>query len=149
MIETQNPEKILVSACLLGVKCRYDGSDSLNTELISDVLYRLIPVCPEQMGGLSTPREPCEITAGSGEDVLDGKERVVGIKTGTDFTRNFLSGAQQTLQLVRLFGCRKAFFKSLSPSCGMGRIRRGEELVTGNGVTTALLRRNEIEVIVY
>lgn len=145
--EPQN--NILVSACLLGIRCRYDGSDSLNTEIIDSGPYiqnRLIPVCPEQLGGLSTPREPCEIESGSGENVLDGKSKVVGCKSGTDYTKNFLLGAEQTLILAQLMGCRSAVFKNLSPSCGKGLIKKKGEILSGNGVTTALLEHHEIVV---
>ena len=141
-------EQILVSACLLGLKCRYDGEDALNSELICKDREDFIPVCPEQLGGLSTPREPCEIAGGSGEDVLAGRGKVIGRISGTDFTAQFLRGAEQTLILAKIFGCRKAIFKSLSPSCGKGEIRVKGEIVSGSGVTSALLESRGIEVTV-
>lgn len=146
-IPSQN--NVLISACLLGIKCRYDGADSLNTELLeidSDVENRFIPVCPEQLGGLSTPREPCEIESGSGADVLDGKAKVKGRETSSNFTENFIRGAEQTLKLAQLMGCKTAIFKCHSPSCGKGEIKRNGKVVQGNGVTTELLERNNVAV---
>lgn len=146
----QPPKPLIVSACLLGINCRFDGGNSLDSSLLEALShfgeYILIPLCPEQLGGLPTPREPCEINSGSGEDVLSGEARVIGKETGRNFTANFTRGASETLKIARLFGCEKALFKSDSPSCGSGKIYRGGNLVEGNGVTTALLTKNGITV---
>ncbi len=138
--------KILVSACLLGINCRYDGDNALNDTLVRNGKVDYIPVCPEQLGGLSTPREPCEIIGGGGAGALEGRAKVLGRETGTDFTRNYLRGAEETLKIARTFGCCRAIFKAHSPSCGKGYIRRGGKLVEGDGVTSALLLKNGIEI---
>lgn len=110
---------ILISACLLGVSCRYDGrSVPLPDTVISELKcrYRLIPVCPEIMGGLPTPRSPAEI--------LRGQEKVIR-KDGVDVTEPYRRGAEETLRLAHLFDCKLAVLKERSPSCGKGRIHDG------------------------
>jgi uncharacterized protein YbbK (DUF523 family) len=130
----------LCSACLLGVKCRYNGKSALNRKVVALLKAEvLIPVCPEQIGGLPTPREPAEIRG----------KRVI-TKSGKDVTENFLQGAQQVLKLAKLFGVKEAVLKQGSPSCGCGRIYNGTfsgKTVKGDGVTTALLKKNGIKVI--
>lgn len=142
-------KKILCSACLLGVKCRYDGQGKPNEKVIGLLSKEiLIPVCPEQLGGLSTPRTPAEIT-GQGGLVLDGKTKVM-TKTGGDVTENFVRGAEEALRIAKVFGARKAILKQKSPSCGCGKIYDGtfsDKLVAGDGVAAALLKRNGIKVI--
>jgi uncharacterized protein YbbK (DUF523 family) len=105
----------------------------------------LAPVCPEQLGGLPTPRPPAQIIGGSGEDVLGGTARVLA-PDGRDLTAAFLRGARETLLLCRCLGITEAILKGDSPSCGVGRIYRGTERVPGNGVTAALLIREGITV---
>lgn len=130
----------LCSACLLGVRCRYDGASKPNDEVIQLVRKEtLIPVCPEQLGGLPTPREPAEQRG----------ERVV-TKSGRDVTESFVRGAEQVLQLTRLFGIKEAILKQRSSSCGCGQIYDGTfsgNVIKGDGVTTSLLRKNGIRVI--
>ena len=132
-------ESILVSACLLGVRCRYDGGSKPQEPLLRLMeKYTLIPVCPEQLGGLSTPRLPSERIA----------DRVV-MNDGTDVTEAYRRGAEEVLRLARLFGCRLAVLKERSPSCGSGTIYDGSfsgRLTGGDGVTAALLRENGIAV---
>ncbi len=112
-------EHVLVSACLLGLATRYDGATKKNPKLFSLLdRYHVIPFCPEQLGGLPTPRIPAELVGGDGLAVLAGRARVVN-RAGKDVTEAFLRGAQEALKLVRLFGVRKAFLKSRSPSCGL------------------------------
>lgn len=133
--------KILVSACLLGVACRYDGaSKGLPDSVLRELMARhvLVPVCPEQLGGLPTPRAPSE-RRGS---------RVV-MRTGADVTAAFTRGAQQTLVLAQRFGCTAALLKQRSPSCGYGEIYDGTftgACVPGDGVTAALLSAHGIRV---
>ena len=135
-------EPILISACLLGAKCRYDGkSKPLSDEKIEELdrRYTLIPVCPEQLGGLPTPRLPCEIQGG----------RVIR-KDGVDVSESYLRGAEETLRLLRLFGIKKALLKAKSPSCGAGKIYNGSfsgTLTDGDGITAALLKANGVEVL--
>ncbi|MBM3316849.1 MAG: DUF523 domain-containing protein [Candidatus Eisenbacteria bacterium] len=136
-----------ISACLLGVSCRYDGR-SLSPEqcLSATGSSRWVPICPEQLGGLPTPRPAAEIRGGAGRDVLAGRARVIDVR-GRDVTEDFLRGAHEALRLCRRLGIRAALLKSRSPSCGVGWIRRGDELVPGDGVTAALLREHGIEVL--
>ncbi len=144
----------LVSACLLGVACRFDGQSCPAPEL-TDLATRgeVVAICPEVAGGLPTPRLPAEIEGASagldGYAVLDRRTRVVR-NDGLDVTAEFMQGAEAALALARQLGVRRAILKSDSPSCGAGRIHEGKfsgKLVPGDGVTTVLLRRNGIEVI--
>lgn len=130
----------LCSACLLGIKCRYDGK-SKEDEKVINLSKRevLIPVCPEQLGGLATPRESREIRG----------ERVI-TKSGKDETENHKRGAEETLKIAKLFGIKEAIFKQRSPSCGCGQVYDGTfsgKIIKGDGVTTALLKKNGIKVI--
>lgn len=139
----------LVSACLLGVKCSWNGGDNKNIKVL-EILKReiLIPVCPEQLGGLRTPRPPQEIRCGSGGDVLEGKRKVLN-KKGEDVTREFIKGAEETLRIAELFNIKEFVGKSGSPSCGCGKIYDGSftgKIVKGDGVTSALLKRSGIRV---
>lgn len=133
-------EKVLVSACLLGIKVRFDGKSKANEELIEKLNnYEFIPVCPEVWGGLPTPRVPSEII----------NDKVIN-KDGIDVTDNYMRGAIETLELARKFNIKKAILKSKSPSCGKGKIYDGSfngTLVDGNGITTRLLIENGIEVL--
>ena len=133
--------KLLVSACLLGICCRYDGRGNPDDAVLS-LLNRdditLIPVCPEQLGGLSTPRIPSERRG----------ERVVN-RSGEDVTSQFIRGAEEALRIAKLYGCQVAVLKERSPSCGCGRIYDGTfsgKLADGDGVTAELLRREGIKV---
>ena len=141
----------LISACLLGIKCAWDGKDNYKSDKAIELLNSetLIPVCPEQLGGLKTPRAPQEIQGGTGEDVLDKKCKVLN-RNGEDVTQQFITGAEETLKIARQFHIEEFIGKSKSPSCGCGQIYDGtfsRRLVKGDGVTTALLKRNGIRVI--
>jgi uncharacterized protein YbbK (DUF523 family) len=145
---------ILVSACLLGVDCRFDGRSCPEPKLY-DLAARglVIPFCPEVAGGLPTPRGSAEIeAAGAGLDggsVLEGRTRVVR-GDGTDLTPQFVAGAQAALARVQDLGIRQAILKSNSPSCGAGYIHEGRfagTLVPGDGVTAALLKSAGIQVM--
>jgi len=140
----------LVSACLLGVKCRYDGTSAREPKLLKLAKKeRLVPICPEQLGGLPTPREPAWIVEGDGSDVLKGVAKVIS-RSGGDVTENFRRGAEEALRMAKLFGAREAILKARSPSCGCGKIREPfsfDKLKEGDGVTAALLKKNGIRVI--
>lgn len=130
---------ILVSACLVGVNCRYDGTGKLDPELL-DLFVRgeAIPVCPEVMGGLSTPRTPAERV---GDKVID--------YNGKDVTKEFALGAEKTLEMALENKVKLAIMKSKSPSCGLGIIYDGTHTRTvtvGNGMAVDLLLANGIEV---
>lgn len=138
---------ILVSACLVGVDCTWDGSNRLVPKIkeMADK-KQAIAVCPEMLGGRTVPRTPSEIRGGSGEDVLDGRAKVFDEK-GKDVTDAFLRGAYAALELAKKYNIKKAVLKSKSPSCGVGEIYDGTfsgRLIEGNGVTAALLKREKI-----
>lgn len=151
-IKTSMEEKIviLVSACLAGLKVRYNGTDCVNDriqQLIAD--KKAITVCPEVLGGLSTPRDPAEIIGGNGDDVLDGKAIVQNI-AGKDVTDEFIKGAYVTLKKAQEVGATTVILKESSPSCGSNKIYNGKfngQKMVGMGVTAALLRRNNITVL--
>lgn len=133
-------EKILVSACLLGIECRYDGKSKPNKKVLKLAKKKiLIPVCPEILGGLPTPREPAE---------KRGKKVIT--KSGKDVTKQFEKGAREVLKIAKILGIKKAILKQKSPSCGCGKIYDGSfsgRIIEGDGVTTALLKKNKIKVI--
>jgi uncharacterized protein YbbK (DUF523 family) len=138
---------LIVSACLLGIDCRYDASSCLNP-LLREKARRegYIPVCPEQLGGLPTPRPSVFIQGGNGFDVLDGKCRVCD-QGGNDLTEQLIRGAFETFKIARLLGTRKAILKEKSPSCGVQFTTSDQELIQGPGVTAALFLRERIEII--
>lgn len=141
-------EPVLVSACLLGTRCRYDGRENEDHALRRELEARgleAIPFCPEEHGGLGTPRPPAWIERESAAGVLDGNERVL-TDAGADVTEQFVRGATGALEVCALHGIRRAFLKERSPSCGTCRTHAGGKLVVGPGVTTELLRRNGIVV---
>lgn len=131
---------ILVSACLAGFPCRYDGKAKHCPQVMELVRAgKAIPVCPEQLGGLGTPRPPCEI---SGDRVVDA--------SGGDWTDNYRRGAEAVFALARAYGATQAVLQKRSPSCGSGWIYDGtfsKMLVPGEGITARLLRENGIQVI--
>ncbi len=138
---------IIVSACLIGCNCRYDGGTCLDEPLRARWdRGELFAVCPEQLGGLPTPRPRAEIESGSGEDVLDGRARVLRLD-GEDVTEAFITGARRTLEIVRALGAHEAILKQRSPACGCGRITRADRTVKANGVTAALLVREGLCVV--
>ena len=135
---------ILVSACLVGLNCKYNGNNNYNkyvAELVKN--GKAIPLCAEQLGGLNTPRIPSEIKCVNGE-------RKVFDKNGKDVTAEFQIGAKEVLDFVKRMNIKKAILKGKSPSCGIGEIYDGyfnNKLVHGNGVLAQLLIDNGIEVI--
>lgn len=135
-------KRALISACLLGVDCKYDGgNNSLPDEKLARLKteYELIPVCPEAYGGLTTPRTPSER--------LDGG---VVSNTGRNVTAEFQRGAEAALRLAQLFDIKTAILKENSPSCGCGTVYDGTfsgTLVPGDGVTAELLKAYGITVI--
>jgi uncharacterized protein YbbK (DUF523 family) len=131
---------ILVSACLLGVPCRYDGTGKLEESLeILMQKHHLVPICPEVFGGLPTPRDPAERI-----------EDKILTKSGEDVTKYYEIGACEILKLAKMFNCKYAVLKERSPSCGYGKIYDGTfsgNLVKGNGVLAELLLENGITLI--
>ena len=131
---------IIVSACLAGVKCRYDGKDNANHKVIKMVKKGIaIPICPEQLGGLQTPRIPAEIC----EDIVLNKK-------GENVTSQFKKGAKETLHIAELANCHKAILKQNSPSCGYGKIYDGSHtgrIIDGMGLTAKLLSQKGIVIL--
>ena len=142
---------ILVSACLLGINCKYDGSNNLNLSVLEYLRDRggFVVCCPELLGGLSIPRGPFEIRGGTGREVIEGKAEVRSVE-GMDVTSEFLKGAKRTLEIAEQNNIKLAVLKVRSPSCGIDRIYDGTfsgTLIKGDGVTAALLREYGIELV--
>jgi uncharacterized protein YbbK (DUF523 family) len=140
----------LVSACLLGICTRYDGGCCPVPRLIQLAARGLaVPICPEMAGGLPVPRPPAEIVGGDGQAVLDRQARVLTVD-GEDVTEAFLFGARQALETANRLGIGQVALKDDSPSCGCRRIYDGTfsgRMMSGQGVTAALLQRNGITVL--
>lgn len=140
----------IASACLVGKKCRYDGEsreDAQIKKMYEDGL--VLPVCPECFAELPVPRCPSEIVGGDGANVLEGRA-CVKAQDGSDRTHEFILGAQKTLEIAQRNGTKCAYLKSKSPSCGHGCIYDGTfsgTLRPGDGVTSALLKKHDIQVI--
>lgn len=130
----------LCSACLLGINCRYNGETKSNQKVIELAKNEiLIPICSEQLGGLTTPREAAE-----------QKGNRVFTKTGKDITVYFENGASEVLKIAKLLNIKEAILKQRSPSCGCGKIYNGNFdgiIIDGDGVTTKLLKENGIKII--
>jgi uncharacterized protein YbbK (DUF523 family) len=132
---------VLISACLLGLPTRYDGSSKSDPRvlaLLQDPEILPVPVCPEQLGGLSTPRPPCSFVQGDGADILAGGGLLLN-PAGESMNEVFCRGAQQTARIAQLARCREAILKERSPSCGVHQIVRQGKPVAGQGVAAALL----------
>jgi Uncharacterized conserved protein len=134
---------IIVSYCLAGVKCRYDGNDNLVPEIKELVLSgKAIALCPEELGGLSTPRTPCEIVKEDNQLKVMTKDRV-------DCTSQFLLGAEKVAEIAKILECKQAILKANSPSCGFGMIYDGSftgKKIKGKGLTAELLSKQGIEI---
>ena len=140
-------EPVLVSACLMGRACRYDGGHCQDAELPAALAaegLRAVPFCPEEHGGLGTPRPAAWIGEQSAAAVVDGQASML-TKAGREVTAQFLAGAEGALQLCREEGIQRAFLKERSPSCGVAQTRVAGELTAGPGLTTEILRRAGIQ----
>jgi uncharacterized protein YbbK (DUF523 family) len=141
---------ILISACLTGINCKYNGGNNLHS--IFEALLKtgtVIPVCPEQLGGLTTPRICCEILGGDGNAVLEGQARVI-TRNNEEVTENYKKGAFETLKIAKKSLADLVILKNCSPSCGVGEIYDGtfsKRIIPGDGVTAALLKNNGFVVI--
>jgi len=131
-------EPVLVSVCLLGIPCRWHGRRAKRRDALLERLkkkYVLVPVCPEQLGGMPTPRSGEYLQGGTGADVLDGRLRIIDTETGRDLTDFHVNGSRYTLEIAETVGARRAYLKGGSPCCDR------------EGVTGELLRRAGIKVI--
>jgi len=140
-------KKILISACLLEKNCRYNGGHSQLTEL-KEIDVEWIPVCPEELGGLGTPRPSAEMQDNA-ETILNGKGKIINNKK-KNVTAKFIQGAEKSLELGLEVGVKIAVLKSKSPSCGIGKIYDGsftKTLKTGNGIFAHLCHENDIDCI--
>lgn len=137
---------MLVSACALGIPCRYDGSGT--PKLAGRIPTSVIPVplCPEQLGGFSTPRPPARISEGDGRDVLAGKARVVN-QDGQDVTGGFIRGAREAARIAAMLGIKEAYLVEKSPSCGVNLVWTTSGLCPGMGVAAATLAEQGIKLI--
>lgn len=139
---------VLVSACLLGLPTRYDGKTKRAGNVLDYIKNRklvAVPVCPEQLAGMTTPRAKTFFGNGTGQDVLNGQGQVIS-ETGQDMNEVFCLGAKLTLQVAHLSNCQLAILKERSPSCGVHQIYLNEERVNGSGVTAALLQQEGLKV---
>ncbi len=135
-LQWRSSDTFLISACLLGVNCRYDGQSKSYPPLYRIIKHlRLVPVCPEQLGGLPTPRKPAEIKGGDGLAVLLGRAQVLN-NQGEDVSEAFIRGAREVLKLAQILKIQGAILKSRSPSCGLDPL----------GVTAAALRQAGVKV---
>jgi len=133
-------EVILVSACFLGINCKYDGRSNKNKKVLKLAKEKiLIPVCPEILGGLPTPRE-----------IAEQRGKKVITKSGKDVTKYFEKGAKEVLKIAKILKIKKAILKQRSPSCGSGKIYDGtfsQRVIKGDGITTQLLKKHKIKII--
>jgi len=139
----------LVSSCLLGLPTRYDGSDNFSqavADYLKDQNLIPIPVCPEQLAGLSTPREKCWFKEGDGQKVLQGSG-IIHNESGEDVTLAFHQAAVDSCKIAELTDCRVAILKQRSPSCGSRKIHRNAQLVDGMGVTAAALKNAGLQIL--
>lgn len=137
---------IIISACLVGLPTRYDLEILYCPHLVELVKKGIaIPICPEQLGGLPTPRPPSTIEYGDGKDVVNAKSRVISSE-GVDVTENFLKGAYAVLDIAKLVSAEEAILKEGSPSCGTNYTNRGFEKIKGMGVLAYLLSLNGINL---
>ena len=136
---------ILVSACLVGINCKYSGGNNYNQKIFDLVKEgKAIPICPEQLGGLNTPRKPVELK------VINDKRYAID-NEGNDLTENFERGALEVLNLAKNLNINKAILQPRSPSCGVNKIYSGNfdnKLVDGNGILAELLKQNGIDVLI-
>ncbi|MBW2054008.1 MAG: DUF523 domain-containing protein [Deltaproteobacteria bacterium] len=138
---------ILVSGCLVGIRCRYDGRHSLSFDLVQRLSREpWVAVCPEQLGGLSTPRPPARLVGGDGSDVLAGRARVITLK-GDDVTSAYVKGAEVTLDAAMRLKVTQCILKDRSPSCGFHPSVDEKGAARGQGVCAALLTQAGFDVI--
>ena len=144
----KRPKTILVSSCLLGLDCRYNGVCKKNQavlDFLTESEWTILPVCPEQLAGLPTPRPATQFTCGDGDAVLNDAGEVQNNQQ-SNMNATFIKGAEQVLKIAGLNKCTLAILKERSPSCGVHEIYRNGSIVPGRGVTAALLKKNGLSI---
>ena len=148
-MEAMRVVPVLVSSCLAGIPCRYNGKAKSDPAIIDAVARGdAVVACAEELGDLPTPRPPAEITGGDGHDVLEGHAAVLTVD-GEDVTEAFIAGARKVADLAAEGGIAEAILQDRSPSCGCGAIYDGSHngtLVAGDGVLAALLKQRGLKV---
>jgi len=147
-MSVNRPKTVLVSSCLLGLDSRYNGICKKNQgvlDFLADGGWTVVPVCPEQLAGLPTPRPATQFASGDGDDVLNSTGVVLNSR-GVDMNAAFIKGAEQTLAIASLSNCTLAILKERSPSCGIHQIYRNGSIVPGRGVTAALLSKQGLSL---
>jgi uncharacterized protein YbbK (DUF523 family) len=140
-------EIILVSACLLGVNCRYNGASKKDERVIEWLRgRRFVPVCPESLSGLPAPRDPADFDDGDGAGVLSGRCRIIS-RGGQDWTKEFLRGATEAARIAGLVGATRAVLKERSPSCGVHQVYVRGRLTPGKGLLAAMLEQEGIKTV--
>jgi uncharacterized protein YbbK (DUF523 family) len=145
----QKPNTVLVSSCLLGLATRYDATDNFSQEVANYIEKHditPIPICPEQLAGLGTPRPKCWFCSGDGRAALHGDGTLIN-EEGEDMTAHFIKGAQKALEIAKRTGCSTAILQQRSPSCGTRTIYIDQQLSPGMGITAALFAEQGIETI--
>ncbi|MEA2103011.1 MAG: DUF523 domain-containing protein [Thermodesulfobacteriota bacterium] len=145
-MDDESPGVVLVSACLLGFACRYDGTSKSDIDdgLINGALC--VPICPEQMGGLPTPRDASVFIGGHGQDVIAGRARLEDVQ-GRDVTQNFILGALHACRVAELVGADRAILKEKSPSCGTHMVTVDGLIRPGIGVTAAMFLDSGMQIM--
>ena len=142
--------KILVSACLCGEKCRYNGSSVSNNVVDTLEQKNIIKICPELLGGLLIPREPCEIVGGTASDVIRGNAKILGL-SGKNYTKQYMRGVKEVINITKKNNVKMAVLKQKSPSCGYGKVYNGEfsgKIIEGNGILAEELLKMGIDSFV-
>ena len=142
--------KILVSACLCGEKCRYNGSSVSNNVVDTLEQKTIIKICPELLGGLLIPREPCEIVGGTASDVIRGNAKILGL-SGKNYTKQYMRGVKEVINITKKNNVKMAVLKQKSPSCGYGKVYNGEfsgKIIEGNGILAEELLKMGIDSFV-
>jgi uncharacterized protein YbbK (DUF523 family) len=138
---------VALSGCLIGLSCRFDGrSKTAHDLLVSLKGACIVPLCPEQLGGLPTPRPAAHFVGGSGREVLAGTAQVVNAR-GEDVTGAYLRGAREMVKICQLLNIRRAFLREKSPACGTRLVTVEGRLTAGMGVAAAMLRRAHVELV--
>ena len=146
-MNNQTDKVIIVSACLLGVNCRYSGMSKKDDKVIEFLVGKhFVPVCPESLSGLPIPREPADFDRGDGTMTKNGKNQVVD-RDGINVTKKFLRGASEAMKICKLSGAKSAILKDRSPSCGVHQVYNEGTLVNGVGIFTAMLLLEGVKVM--